>query len=163
MGSSFRKSRGRRHPVPRPQQYLEGRGGESRPSSVPGPLAGFTGTAVEYRKGPIPDADELARYRIAHPDAPEIILDEFRAQAAHRRTLELSSVSLDLKALDAAILSERMGVVCGLVIALVGFGCGTHLVATGHSVAGTVIFGLDVGALVSAFILGRPRLAERQG
>lgn len=53
--------------------------------------------------------------------------------------------------------SERIGVFSALVIALVGFGCATYLVATGHGVEGTVIFGLDVGALVSAFILGRPK------
>jgi hypothetical protein len=56
--------------------------------------------------------------------------------------------------------SERLGVICALTIALVGFGCATFLVATGHGVEGTVIFGLDVGALVSAFILGRPRQAK---
>jgi hypothetical protein len=49
-----------------------------------------------------------------------------------------------------------MGVVCAFVIAMVGFGCATYLVVTDHAVAGTVIFGLDVGALASAFILGRP-------
>jgi uncharacterized membrane protein len=64
--------------------------------------------------------------------------------------------------LEAGILSERIGVVCALLIALVGFGCATFLVATGHGVEGTVMFGLDVVALVSAFILGRSKADQQQ-
>ena len=90
------------------------------------------------RQGPIPDADELVRYGEAHPDAPAIILAEFRNQAAHRRMLEQRAQGLERRAMDAAILSERIGVASALVIALVGFGCATYLVATGHAVAGTV-------------------------
>ena len=116
----------------------------------------------ELRHGPIPDAEELVRYSYAHPDAPAIILAEFTEQGAHRRAMEVRAANMDRTALHASITSERLGVACGLIIALVGFGCATYLVATEHEVAGTVIFGLDVGALVSAFILGRPRVAPKQ-
>ncbi|HEX8907352.1 MAG TPA: hypothetical protein VF771_21045 [Longimicrobiaceae bacterium] len=132
---------------------------DSRPSASLG-IAHVT--ELSLRTGPIPDADELARYGRAHPDAPEIILKEFRQQGKHRRQIELGEQLLDREALEAAILSERIGVVCALVIALVGFACATFLVASGHGVEGTVIFGLDVGALVSAFILGRSRGAESE-
>lgn len=139
------------------QEILEGRELESRPSAS---HVITHVTEFELRKGPIPDAEELARYGRAHPGAPDIILSEFKQQSAHRRTLERRAQLLDRKALEASILSERMGVVCALVISLVGFGCATFLVGAGHGVEGTVIFGLDVGALVSAFILGRSRTAE---
>lgn len=112
---------------------------------------------AERREGPIPDAAEMVRYGEAHPEAPVIILEEFKSQGAHRRMVEQRVLSLDRKALEAAIFSERLGVICALIISLVGFGCATFLVAGGHGVEGTVIFGLDVGALVSAFILGRPK------
>lgn len=142
-----------RHP-----QEQEGRDDESRPSVVPGlPPELAHVAALKLRDGPIPDARELARYGYAHPDAPKIILDEFAIQGAHRRLMERRSVSLERMAMDAAVRSERLGVACALLIALVGFGCATYLVAIGHGVAGTVIFGLDVCALVSAFILGRSR------
>jgi uncharacterized membrane protein len=114
-------------------------------------------TRVEIRRGPIPDAAELIRYREAHPDAPAVILHEFQAQGAHRRAREETCLELERRALEASILSERLGVACGLAIAMVGFGCATFLVAAGHEAAGTAIFGLDAGALVSAFILGRTR------
>jgi hypothetical protein len=112
---------------------------------------------AERRQGPIPDAAEMVRYGEAHPEAPAIILEEFKSQGAHRRRVERRVLGLDEKALEAAIFSERLGVICALIISLVGFGCATFLVAGGHGVEGTVIFGLDVGALVSAFILGRPK------
>ncbi len=156
MGGS-RKKRGGEQWLPAPvgqEQHDGGRGMQSRPSASAG-VAHVS--AFELRKGPIPDAEELARYGRAHPDAPATLLEEFRRQGAHRRDREREVQRLDEKAMEAAIFSERMGVVCALLIAMVGFGCATYLVATDHGVAGTVMFGLDVGALVSAFILGRPQ------
>ena len=140
----------------REEEIIEGRELESRPSAS---HVITQITEFELRKGPIPDAEELARYRLAHPGAPGIILDEFRQQSAHRRTMERRAQLLDRRALEASILSERSGMACALVISLVGFGCATFLVGAGHGVEGSVIFGLDVGALVSAFILGRTRTA----
>lgn len=139
----------------RHEQDPEGRDERSRPWTFPLPAGRVT--EIELRDGPIPDARELVRYSYAHPDAPEIILKEFKSQGEHRRLIERRGISLEKKAMDAAVESERLGVACALLIALVGFGCATYLVAAGHGVEGTVIFGLDVGALVSAFILGRSR------
>jgi hypothetical protein len=137
------------------QRQGEGRGGEPRPSSVPATRV----HAFELREGPIPDAAELARYGHAHPGAPEIILGEFRVQGEHRRLLERRASSLEREAMRAAIRSEWLGVASALFIALVGFACGTFLVAAGHGVEGTVVFVLDIGALVSTFLLGRARVS----
>ena len=142
--------------VPRHEGEDEGRDVESRPSSLSLEMGRIT--QIEVRDGPIPDAQELVRYSYAHPDAPEIILREFASQGAHRRLMERRESRLEKEAMRAAVQSERIGVACALFIALVGFACATYLVATGHGVEGTVIFGLDVGALVSAFILGRSRM-----
>lgn len=136
-----------------------GRGEQPRPVSNPAsPGAELAHVpSFELRHGPIPDAGELVRYGEAHPDAPAIILAEFQAQAAHRRRMEQRGQVMDQRELEAAIASERFGLACALLIALVGFGCGTYLIAIGHGVEGTIIFGLDVVALVSAFILGRAK------
>lgn len=152
-------------PWPDDVQEVEGRDARSRPF---GTSRGAASMQVAYeelsvRKGPIPDAEELARYGLAHPEAPRMILDEFRQQGTHRRDFQRKEQRLDARALEAEIFSERLGVVCALIIALVGFGCATYLVATDHGISGTVIFGLDVGALVTAFILGRPRLTPDRG
>jgi uncharacterized membrane protein len=117
----------------------------------------------ELRKGPIPDAAELARYGAAHPGAPGIILSEFQQQAEHRRAMERGELELDRRDMEAAIFSERIGILCALLIALVGFGCATYLIATNHGIEGTIVFGLDVTALATAFILGRPsQSADRE-
>lgn len=116
------------------------------PASATPPVTSHTFHVA--RSGPLPDAAEFARYGDVHPDAPSIILEEFQRQGAHRREMERRFVSAD-------IWSERAGLLSALVVTLVGFGCATYLVATGHDVAGTVIFGIDVGALVGTFIYGR--------
>lgn len=141
---------------PRHDHDDEGRDAESRPSAFPLDVRHIT--QIEVRDGPIPDAQELARYSCAHPDAPEIILREFASQGAHRRLMERRESRLEKEALQASVQSERLGLACALFISLVGFGCATYLVMVGHGVEGTVIFGLDVCALVSAFILGRSRM-----
>lgn len=112
---------------------------------------------VSVRRGPIPDAAELALYAEAHPDAPRKILDEFQRQGRHRRELERSEQQLQAAALRAMVVSERMGMLCALVIALAGFACAVSLVLSGHGAAGTAAFGMDVAGMVSAFIMGRNR------
>lgn len=139
----------------RRKEQIGERGATVPRSSTSTGVARYAQTAFEMRRGPIPDADELVRYAQAHPEAPAIIMEEFRRQGEHRRERERREQDLDEKDLDAAILSERMGVLCALFIALVGFACATFLVADGHEIAGTVMFGLDVVALVTAFIAGR--------
>lgn len=136
-----------------PEAIVEGREIETRPS-----LAHAYTLYAEQRIGPIPDAAEMIRYKEAHPEAPAIILEEFTTEAAHRRTMERRALGLDKRALNAAIVSERMGVLCALAVAMAGFGLSTYLVTIGHVVPGMVMFGLDVAALVSTFILGRPAL-----
>jgi uncharacterized membrane protein len=154
MGNRHKKRGNGGQPEVPSEVKLEGRESQSRPSASPGtvPLG-----ELELRDDSMPAADALVRYGHAHPNAPAIILDEFQRQGAHRRRLECRDQFLDRKALEASIASERIGVACALLIALVGFACATYLVTNGNGVAGTVIFGLDVGALVSAFLLGRPR------
>jgi hypothetical protein len=158
----YRRTAARPIPARHRKHERTGRGEQPRPVSS----SATVGTSIaplpsfELRQGPIPDAEELARYGRAHPEAPAIILTEFRVQAAHRRRLELFAQAMEQRELEAAIASERLGTACGLLIAMVGFGCGTWLVSTGHGIEGTVIFGLDVVALVSAFILGRNRAEQ---
>ena len=133
----------------------------SGPSSSPGSAVIVPFTTISMRRGPIPDAAELAGYADAHPDAPRRILDEFQRQGEHRRNLELGEQRLKTAALRGMIVSERMGMLCALVIALTGFACAVALVVSGHGAEGTVIFGMDVAGMVSAFIMGRNRSAAR--
>jgi uncharacterized membrane protein len=157
MGNAGRGTADGQLRVGKREHKRTGRGEQPRPvsnSDIAGAELAHM-PSIELRHGPIPDAEELVRYGEAHPDAPAIILAEFQAQAIHRRVMEQRGQVMEQRELDAAIASERLGLACALLIALVGFGSGTYLIATGHGVEGTIIFGLDVVALVSAFILGR--------
>lgn len=82
-----------RYPVLQGGQKREGRSTELRPSALEGGVTHIE--QFELRRGPIPDADELVRYGQAHPQAPEIILAEFRNQGAHRRMLERRALTLE--------------------------------------------------------------------
>lgn len=159
MTTPGNKRRSGAPPVTRHQPNKEGRDVQSRPSAIG--LGAAQYAEIQLRDGPIPDAQELARYGYAHPDAPAIILTEFTQQGAHRRLMERREICLERMAMEAAARSERMGVACALGTALVGFGCATYLVSTGHGVEGTVIFGVDVAGLVYAFIRGRTRAYPR--
>ena len=157
MAKKRRGSGGREISARTPDPVFEGREIEPRPS----PVRSYTITRelyAERRSGPIPDAAEMIRYKQAYPEGPVIIFDEFKTEAAHRRTMERKALGLDKRALDAAIFSERMGVFCALAVALVGFGLSTYLVTIGQAIPGMVMFGLDVAAMVSTFILGRPKI-----
>src|SRR4051794_16919516 len=99
------------------QQSEEGRGMESRPSASVGVAQR---SHSELRRRRAADAEELARYAQTHPRAPAVILGELRRQGLHRRERECEDQRLESRALEAAIFSERMGVVCAFLIALVG-------------------------------------------
>ena len=65
------------------------------------PAAVLLEEQFELRRGPIPDADELVRYRHAHPHAPDIILDAYKQDierlVAERgfKTVDVVSISPD--------------------------------------------------------------------
>lgn len=133
----------------------EGHGSEPGPSMLPAEMTRIE--QIELRRGPIPDAEELFRRAGVpgctgdHPDGvPEPggpPADDGKGRAGSRTQEQRCGHRKRAHRVGAALL-----------IALVGFGCATYLVAAGHGVEEIVIFGLDVGALVSEFILGRPKL-----
>lgn len=88
-----------------------------------------------------------------------MLFSELAAQGAHRRGIEE-------KLTRAAIISERVGQVFGLVVGLSGIASATYLIANEHDLAGTVVFGIDIGALAALFVYGRyteAQSAQREG
>ena len=71
--------------IDRRKEQIEERGATVPRSSTSTGVARYTQTAFEMRRGPSPDADELVRYAQAHPEAPAIIMEEFRRQSEHMR------------------------------------------------------------------------------
>lgn len=103
--------------------------------------------AAELREGPLPSGRELKRYREADPSAPRIILEEFRAESRHRRSVEREIIRAEHRRADR-------GQVFALVIILVGLTICALLIQGGHEVAGGFIGGLDLLGTAALFLTG---------
>jgi uncharacterized membrane protein len=98
--------------------------------------------------GPIPPASELADLDRVVPGAAERIIASYENQIAHRQGLENRKVNSD-------IASEKRGswqgwsiAICGLVVAgVMGY--------TGHDRTAQLIATVDLGSLVTVFVIGR--------
>jgi uncharacterized membrane protein len=100
---------------------------------------------AEATSGPIPSARELLRYKDVDPDAPRIILAEFRAESAHRRKLEWEIVTRENRRADR-------GQIFALAVLVLGFLIGGTLVYFDHDIAGTSIIGADLIAAAALFL-----------
>jgi uncharacterized membrane protein len=98
--------------------------------------------------GPIPQAQELAKYEAIIPGAAERILQMAEKNQAHQ-------ISIEIKALDAARREARRGQVFALLIALCAFGAAIAAMIMGYPVVASVIGGTTVVSLAVAFIKGR--------
>jgi uncharacterized membrane protein len=125
----------------------------------PGNVARMT-LAMEARRGPMPEAAEMARYKEVDPEAPRVILAEFQRQAEHRRAMELRELELDAEMAAATIAADRRGTFCALAVVLTFLAASVSLIATGHDVAGTVLGTVDLVALATVFVFGRARSDE---
>lgn len=110
--------------------------------------------AAEFEEGPLPSARELKRYREAAPEAPVIILDEFRNEARHRRRLERELVTAENRR------AER-GQLFALVVILVGLGISALLIHGGHEWAGAAVGGVNLLGMATLFIVLRDPEARR--
>lgn len=75
-------------------------------------------------------------------------------QQNHRMSLESSLVHSQSK-------QSILGQVFGLIIGLVGIGCGTFLAYSGETTVGGIIAGGTVISLVSVFVIGKKAQKSR--
>lgn len=113
-------------------------------------------SVIEYREGPLPDPEALARYEAICPGAADRIISMAEHQSAHRQNLE----SL---AIPAGIRAERFGQVNGLIVSLAGLGTTVALAAYGADAAASVVGGSTILGLASVFILGRFMQGRERG
>jgi uncharacterized membrane protein len=111
---------------------------------------------LEMRSGPMPDAEELARYESVVPGAAERIMKTYEAQVAHRHYLERITV-------ESGVSRSRQGLVAGFIISMTAMVITVIALLTGHEIAGTVIGGGSLVGLVTVFFTGRAQQrAERR-
>ncbi|MBZ0242901.1 MAG: DUF2335 domain-containing protein [Bacteroidales bacterium] len=98
--------------------------------------------------GPLPDADTLIKYNSIIPNGADRIMKMAENQQAHR-------IKLESKVIASQSSQSNLGQLFGLIIGLVGIGCGTFLAATGEPTVGGIIAGGTVISLVSVFVIGK--------
>ena len=100
--------------------------------------------------GPLPPSEMLAKYNDAFPGCAEKIVGMAEKQSDHRQKLEA-------KAVNAGILSERIGQFLGFVIALAMIGAGVYLTMNDKSTQGLAAIITPAVGLVATFIYGKMR------
>lgn len=113
-------------------------------------LKSFSVTMVHLRShsGPLPDAETLIQYNSVIPDGADRIMKMAEKQQEHRMELEMKVVTGHSR-------QSVIGQWFGLIIGLVGIGCGTFLAYSGEPTVGGIIAGGTVVSLVSVFVIGK--------
>ena len=126
---------------------------QDKPSTKPSAPAqrqqGQTGPQVKAEfSGPLPPPDELEKYERVSPGAAKRIFAMAETESSHRRELEKSLVDNEYK-------EASKGQNCAVIIGTLAIICGTVAGISGAQWTGSMIGGLGMVGLVSAFIRGR--------
>lgn len=106
-------------------------------------------------QGPLPPADELAKYEETLPGLAQIIVDMAQKEQAFRHDMSRSEQKTVDQVVHHADAKTRLGQIGAFVIAMTTIGGSIWLIDNGHSVGG--ITGI-VGALVAlstVFVIGK--------
>jgi len=115
------------------------------------PVSGAIRTVrAEYSEhsGPLPDPRYFRELAKIYPEAPRIIIEEFRQQSEHRRAMEKAVIG------TRSALARRSQIF-GLTIGLFGLMGSFSVVALGYPQTGATIATTCVLSLVTVFVLGR--------
>lgn len=111
-------------------------------------MAGIMMQVTHTRSGPLPDADELARYERVSPGFAREIMDMAKAEQKHRHDHYKTGQ-------NGAIWRDRLGqifaMICVLVFAYIAYEMIQHE-AYGWA---TGLLGVELVALTSVFVIGR--------
>lgn len=99
-------------------------------------------------KGPIPPPEVLSEYNNIFPGGARAIFAAVEEQARHRMKMEAIILPKQQK-------QSAVGQIFAFVLALGFLGASTYLIATGKGLYGTILGGVDLIALVYAFINGK--------
>lgn len=113
-------------------------------------LKSISVTMIQERShsGPLPDAETLIKYNSVIPEGADRIMRMAEKQQDHRMALEN-------KVIVSQSRQSNLGQWFGLIIGLVGIGCGTFLAYSGETTVGGIIAGGTVVSLVSVFVIGK--------
>ena len=108
----------------------------------------FTLIQERSHSGPLPDAETLIKYNSVITEGANRIMRMAEKQQEHRMNLES-------KVIASQTSQSILGQWFGLIIGIIGMGCGTFLAYSGESTVGAIIAGATVVSLVSVFVIGK--------
>ncbi len=119
-------------------------------------LRSISYTLIQERShsGPLPDAETLIQYNSVIPNGADRIMKMAEKQQDHR-------MSMESKVIESQNKQSGLGQLFGLIIGLVGIGCGTFLAYSGETTVGGIIAGGTVVSLVSVFVIGKKRQSSK--
>lgn|GEM_PF-1711947 len=103
---------------------------------------------LTWYSGPLPPPEMLEKYAEIEPTAPGVIIDQFRKQGDHRRTMETAYM-------QGSERRANVGQVLGTIVVLVAVGLGAALGFAGQPVLGGTIVTIALGVGVLSFVFGR--------
>ena len=104
--------------------------------------------AAFSRFGPLPDAEEFARYEQVCPGAADRIIAMAENQSKHRQEIENRSMKMTAR-------DSLLGLIFAFIFALATLAGGLWLVTFDHPVVGTIFGGVGLGTVVTGFIKWR--------
>lgn len=102
---------------------------------------------ISFHQGPVPAADELAKYNDIIPDAAHRIFVMAENQAAHRIKSETSTLRHDA-------IARYVGLAIAGMLGVLGIISGVTLGIQGHETTAGILFGTTLIGLVGSFIYG---------
>lgn len=101
----------------------------------------------EIYQGPLPLAEDFAKYESVCPGAADRIIAMAERQSQHRQSIEKSVV-------NAGNRNSVLGIISATFIAISVLIGGVYCVLQGHDTAGTAIVTIDLVGLCGVFIYG---------
>jgi uncharacterized membrane protein len=117
-----------------------------------GKMVSVTRTEIKSAswQGPLPDPSSLREFNEIVPGLAEKIVGEFQAEAAHRRSFEIT-------ALKAGVRSDIFARISAFIFSIFALIVAAYCAFLGFPVAAAAIGGVTIAAVVGAFIWGRAK------
>ena len=92
----------------------------------------------------------MEEYNKVIPDFAERLLENFEKQSTHRMDLEKQAVRRGFN-------QSGTGQIFAFILALLIIGAGVAIILSGYEIPGTIVIGIDIIALLIAFIKAQSR------
>jgi uncharacterized membrane protein len=112
--------------------------------------------------GPLPPPGLLEHYEKICPGSAQKIIDAAHDEGLHRQKLESKALDANIEAMRRQYAEARLGQIFALVIAIAFVAVGGFIAIKGQPWSGTILGGVGLGGIVTAFIVGRNKPEQSQ-